>query len=126
MDRLEGQCHCGGVKVSLPASAFGVIACHCADCQKLHGNFFAMLAVPTDEVQWAGELKPQWYDSSPQARRSHCPHCGSRLAKVPADGQRTLLSAGLFSSKITRRIVKQVWIDSHPDWYDPPQTEPAA
>lgn len=117
METLQGQCHCGGVRVSAPADAFGVIACHCEDCQKLHGNFFAMLAVATDQVRWSGELQPQWYASSPTAQRAHCPRCGSRLAKVAAPAQRTLLSAGLFSRHLPRRIEKHVWADSHPDWY---------
>ena len=121
MDRLEGQCHCGGVKVSVPAEAFGIIACHCEDCQKLHGNFFAMLAVPTANVIWSGELQSQWYVSSAQALRSHCPRCGSRLAKLPQGGDRTLVSAGLFTRHLQRRIQKQVWTESHPDWYDVPQ-----
>lgn len=123
MKHIEGQCHCGGVRVSLPAQAFGIVACHCEDCQKLHGNYFAMLAVPTENVVWSGELKPQWYVSSAQAQRSHCPHCGSRLAKLPADGGRTLVSAGLFSRHLPRRIQKQVWTASHPEWYDLPQED---
>lgn len=123
METTEGSCHCGAVKVRLPADAFGVVACHCGDCQKLHGNFFAMLAAPTEAVEWSGDLAPQWYDSSPQARRSHCPRCGSRLAKQPADGQRTLVSAGLFARDLPRRIRKQVWTDSHPAWYDLPDTD---
>src|SRR5512139_428576 len=128
MERIEGQCHCGGVKVSAPAQAFGVIACHCGDCQKVHGDFFAMLAMPSEEVQWSGELQPQWYASSAQAQRSHCPRCGSRLAKVAAPGQRTLLSVGLIPGHLPRRIQKHVWGDSHPDWYDLPAlgTPPSA
>lgn len=124
MTHLEGRCHCGGITVRLPVDAFGIVACHCGDCQRLHGNFFAMLAVPTDQVEWAGELAPQWYASSAQARRSHCPRCGSRLAKQPADGQRTLVSAGLFERDLPRRIRKQVWSDAHPAWYDLPSTDP--
>lgn len=118
MSTLVGQCHCGGVIVSVPGDAFGLVACHCDDCQRLHGNFFAMLVVPSVQVNWSGELMPQWYDSSPQARRSHCPRCGSRLAKQPADGQRMLLSAGLFGRDLPRRIRRQVWTESHPAWYD--------
>lgn len=117
MERIEGQCHCGGVQVSVPADTFGVVACHCEDCQKLHGNFFAMLAAATDDVAWCGDLAPQWYASSAQAQRAHCPRCGSRLAKVAAGGSRTLLSVGLFSRHLPRTIQKHVWADSHPDWY---------
>lgn len=120
MERIEGHCHCGGVRVSLPASSFGIVACHCEDCQKLHGNFFAMLAVPTADVLWSGDTQPQWYASSAQAQRSHCPRCGSRLAKVPHGGGRTLVSVGLFSRHLARRIQKQVWTESHPDWYEVP------
>ena len=124
MERIEGQCHCGGVRVSLPAEAFGIVACHCEDCQKLHGNYFAMLVVPTDDAVWSGELQPQLYASSAQAQRSHCPRCGSRLAKLHEGGGRTLVSAGLFSRHLSRRIQKQVWTESHPEWYDLPQQDP--
>jgi hypothetical protein len=120
VEKIHGQCHCGGVQVDVPIDTFGVVACHCGDCQKLHGNFFAMLAAPTEAVEWSGDLPPQWYDSSPQAKRAHCPRCGSRLAKVAAPGQRTLLSAGLFSRHLPRRIEKHVWDSSHPRWYDLP------
>lgn len=122
---LKGQCHCGGVQVSLPADTFGIVACHCGDCQRLHGNFFAMLAAATADVHWSGELSPQWYDSSPAAMRAHCPRCGSRLAKQPSQGGRTLLSAGLFDRDLPRRIQKQVWTESHPNWYDIPEQSAA-
>ena len=119
---LEGRCHCGGITVRVPQDAYGLIACHCGDCQKLHGNFFAMLAVATADVEWSGALQPQWYASSPTSQRAHCPRCGSRLAKRPAEGGRTLVSAGLFPRELPRRVVRQVWTDSHPGWYDLPAT----
>lgn len=90
--------------------------CHCGDCLKLHGNYFAMLAVPSEQVAWSGELAPQWYASSPEVQRSHCPRCGSRLAKLPAGGARTLLSAGLFPRDIPQRVRKNLWEQSAPDW----------
>ncbi len=126
MSELLGQCHCGGVKVSVPQQACGVVACHCEDCQRLHGNFFAMLAAPADSVVWSGDLQPQWYDSSPASRRAHCPRCGSRLAKQARDSNRVLVSAGLFSRHLPRRIERQVFTESKPDWYDLPASSPAA
>lgn len=120
MERLEGQCHCGGVRVSVPGDAYGVLACHCDDCRRLHGNFFALLSAPTNAVQWSGDLQPQWYDSSAQARRSFCPRCGSRLAKLPTGGSTTLLSAGLFGRHLGRHIERQFWTESRPDWYQLP------
>lgn len=96
------------------------MACHCEDCQRLHGNFFAMLAAPAASVVWFGDLQPRWYASSPASRRAHCPHCGSRLAKQADDSNRVLVSAGLFSRHLPRRIERQVFTESRPDWYGPP------
>jgi hypothetical protein len=118
MSAFEGHCHCGGVQVSMPADSFGVVACHCGDCQKLHGNFFAMLVASEDQIRWNGTLQPQWYQSSETVQRAHCPNCGSRLAKRPIDGGRIMVSVGLFDRHLPRKIQKQVFGDSHPDWYD--------
>lgn len=116
-ERIQGHCHCGAVHVSVPADAFGVIACHCEDCQKLHGNFFAMLAVPTAAVEWGGSAERVRYASSATVQRSFCPVCGSRIAKEPRDGERVLLSVGLFDRHLPRTIARQVSTDSKPDWY---------
>lgn len=111
-----GHCHCGAVTVEVPATAAGVITCHCDDCQRLHGNFFAFLAAPTAEVRWTGESHMQWYNSSPAARRAFCARCGSRLAKAPVGGERMLVSIGLFGPVTGRRVVKELYADHKPDW----------
>lgn len=115
-ERMNGRCHCGAVRVSVPADAIGVVACHCQDCQKLHGNFFAMLAVDRDQVEWSGE-EAHWYASSDRARRSFCRNCGSRLAKDPAGSPKVLVSVGLFEPELQRRIIREVFVESKPAWY---------
>src|SRR5688572_27128481 len=115
---MNGSCHCGAIEVQVPDTAFGVVACHCGDCQKLHGNFFAMLAVDRGEVALAdpdGQLR--WYASSGKARRAFCARCGSRIAKDPDGSPRLLLSIGLFERTTGHRIVKNVFAESKPDWY---------
>jgi len=125
-DVRSGSCHCGAVRVTVPASAFGVIACHCSDCQQLHGNYFAMIAVPAADAQVTGEAHVRWYASSDVARRSFCDVCGSRIAKEPVGSGRLLFSVGLFGAETGLRIRKQVWEHAHPDWYTLPATEVAS
>jgi hypothetical protein len=123
MTELSGRCHCGAITVTVPDGAFGVVACHCDDCQRMHGNYFAMVAAPAAAVRWTGEDHVRWYDSSPQARRAFCDRCGSRIAKQANGSDRMLVSVGLFGPTTGLRLRKHVWGDHKPDWYDLPPTE---
>lgn len=124
MQALMGSCHCGRVRVTMPSESVGVIACHCADCQKLHGNFFALLAAERSAVHWEGEEHIQWYRSSAANERGFCIHCGSRLAKRPVEGHRIMVSAGLFDRALPRKVMKNLWVEQKPDWYEAPRVGP--
>ncbi len=124
MSALVGSCHCERVRVRMPVASAGIIACHCADCQKLHGNFFALLAAERSAVHWEGEEYIRWYKSSPENERGFCAHCGSRLAKRPLEGTRIMVSAGLFARDLPRRVVKNLWEEQKPAWYDMPRVGP--
>lgn len=123
MAALVGSCHCGRVRITMPEDSAGVVACHCADCQKLHGNFFALLAADRRAVHWEGEEHIAWYHSSPANERSFCSHCGSRLAKRPVEGTRIMVSAGLFDRTLPRQIIKHLWEEQKPAWYRASQSE---
>lgn len=123
-DTLQGRCHCGAVTVSVPVASIGVLACHCDDCQKLHGNFFAIVAADRGTVQLGGGDAVQRYDSSPTVQRAFCRHCGSRLFKDAQGAPRLLLSAGLFGPSTGMHIRKHLWAASKPDWYALPVAPP--
>lgn len=119
-ERLHASCHCGRVRIGLPAAAVGVLACHCSDCQKMHGNFNAFLAVPQTEVELSGADALVWYASSDTARRAFCGTCGARVLKEVTPAGRWLISAGLVDGPTGKRIIKNLWEQSKPDWYDLP------
>lgn len=119
-DRLKARCHCGAIHLSMPASAAGVLACHCNDCQKMHGNFNAFLAAPVAEVELEGEDALVWYQSSETSRRAFCRTCGARILKEVTSAGRWLVSAGLIDGPSGRRIIKNLWEQSRPDWYELP------
>lgn len=121
---FAGSCHCGRVTVTMPHDSVGIVACHCADCQKLHGNFFALLVAERSTVRWEGEEHIQWYRSSPANERSFCAVCGSRLAKRPVEGTRIMVSVGLFADTRDRRVIKNLWSEQKPPWYAEPRVAP--
>jgi hypothetical protein len=119
-DTLSASCHCGKVRITLPATSAGVLACHCGDCQKMHGNFNAFLAAARADLTVVGEDALVWYQSSDAARRAFCGTCGARLVKEITAAGRWLISAGAIDGPTGKRILKNLWEQSKPDWYDLP------
>lgn len=79
MDELTGGCACGRVRYSvrLPNDPQAYL-CHCRMCQKASGSVsLAMVGVREADVRWASA--PDWYRSSPIARRPYCRECGTSL-----------------------------------------------
>lgn len=117
---LKATCHCGRIELLMPFASVGVLACHCADCQKLHGNFNAFLVAARDAVSLRGEAYLVWYQSSAESRRAFCRMCGSRLLKEQTAAGRWLISAGLVDGPTGKHIIRNLWAESKPDWYDLP------
>src|SRR3712207_1388424 len=60
--------------------------CHCRMCQRASGNVsLAMKNVKVANVRWQGE--PDYYTSSPIARRGFCSTCGTSLTFEFSDGE---------------------------------------
>ena len=115
-----GGCHCGAVRFAIAGETFGVIACHCRDCQQMHGNYNVMVAAPREAVVIEGATNIRWYASSDAARRGFCATCGGRLFKDILAGDRLLVSAGTIDPPTGKRIVKNIWEASKGDWYEIP------
>ncbi len=77
--RREGGCLCGAVRYEIRGELRQVIACHCRQCQKSHGNFAAYTKVPLEGFTLTAQEGLKWYRSSETARRGFCRHCGSSL-----------------------------------------------
>jgi hypothetical protein len=119
--RLSGQCFCGGVKFSISATSVGVVACHCADCRKMHGNYNAMLAALRDDVRFETDASLVWFDSSEKAKRGFCQTCGSRLFKDNLGSDKLMVSAGVIDGPTSKVIIRNLWEASKGDWYALPE-----
>jgi hypothetical protein len=118
---LTGRCHCGGIHFTLSAMTAGVLACHCEDCRKMHGNYNAFLAAPIADVTLTAE-NLVWYQSSATSRRAFCGTCGARVLKEVTPAGRWLLSAGLIDGATGKSIIQNLWDASKGDWYPLPET----
>ena len=77
-ETMGGGCQCGQVRYHADASQAEAYLCHCRMCQRATGGFAAAFVhLPIEAVLW--EQEPDWYASSPIARRPFCSACGTPL-----------------------------------------------
>jgi hypothetical protein len=76
---LKGGCFCGWIRYEAAGTPFHETNCHCSICRKTSGApFVTWFSVPRSEFRLVcGE--PVRFKSSPEARRSFCPRCGTPL-----------------------------------------------
>jgi len=71
---------CGTVEFKLAKPQQNASACHCTQCRKWSGHYWASINGPIDGFKITkGEDKVSWYQSSDYARRGFCGSCGSSL-----------------------------------------------
>jgi hypothetical protein len=78
MTGVTGGCMCGKVRYAAQIENDDAYLCHCRMCQRASGNVsLAMKNVKQADVRW--EREPDYYQSSPIARRGFCSGCGTSL-----------------------------------------------
>jgi hypothetical protein len=94
-ETMTGGCACGRVRYSVGVENDDVYLCHCRMCQKATGAVsIAFKQVLKADVAWEGE--PDWYQSSPIARRPYCSQCGTSLGFAYPDSEKMDLTVGSF------------------------------
>jgi hypothetical protein len=77
-EKMAGGCACGKVRFEATVEPDEAYLCHCRMCQRATGSLsIALVNARLVDVSWHSE--PNWYDSSPIARRPFCASCGTSL-----------------------------------------------
>ena len=94
-DEMTGGCACGRVRYAVRVDDDGAYLCHCRMCQRSTGGVsIAFKNVRKADLAWASE--PDWYRSSPIARRPYCRDCGTPLGFEYPDSDNMDLTLGAF------------------------------
>lgn len=75
----SGSCLCGAVRFSTSGALRGVVYCHCSQCRKQSGHYYASTNVADAKIEIQGLDNLTWYAASDVARRGFCRTCGSLL-----------------------------------------------
>ncbi|HUQ13845.1 MAG TPA: GFA family protein [Novosphingobium sp.] len=114
-----GGCQCGRVRYSAELDSDDAYWCHCKMCQKATGGIAAaFVQLPHAALRW--EREPDWYQSSPIARRGFCSACGTPLAFDFIDRGKNLdLTVGSFDDPSAFKPILHAGSESiHEAWLD--------
>ena len=118
---LNGACLCGAVSFEVKGNLeHSPEACHCSQCRKQSGHFFAAVNVRRTALMLRGAEKVTWYQSSERVQRGFCSVCGSSLFWNPTiDGYEWIgVAMGLFASPTGTRLAKHTFVGDKGDYYD--------
>ena len=111
MDRFEGGCLCGDVRIVASGPPDRVGLCHCLDCRKHHGALFYAAAIfPEESVTITGE-------TGEYANRYFCPRCGSSV--FARFGDEIEVHLGSLDAPNQLMLTYESWIVRRESWLPP-------
>ncbi len=91
-----GGCLCGKVRFATTGPLREVVFCHCSQCRRQSGLYFAATSVAEGALRLSGAEHVTWFAASDFARRGFCATCGTILFWKPNDEPRYAVLAGAF------------------------------
>lgn len=118
MTTRTGSCLCGAVSFTVTGDLPGPDACHCTQCRKHSGHYFASTDVARAALAIRGEEHVHWYQSSAKVRRGFCARCGSSLFWDPIFKDRIGIAMGAFDSPTATQLAIHIFVAEKGDYYD--------
>lgn len=114
----QGRCLCEAVTIVVKGPLQPVSFCHCSQCRRQTGLYYATTSAPVSAVSIGGEEHISRYRASPEAERGFCRNCGSALF-WKADGEESMaLMAGLFDLPTGLEGAHHIFCDGKADFYE--------
>ena len=118
MNTIEtGGCLCGKVRFTTHGALREVIFCHCAQCRRQSGLYFAATSIGSENLTLSGEEHVSWYAASDHARRGFCGTCGTLLFWKPNAEARHAILAGAFDHPECLRPGYHICTKGRPEFY---------
>jgi hypothetical protein len=114
----KGSCLCGTVTFEVAGDLPPPDACHCRQCRKQSGHYFASTDVPRSALTIHGADGITWFQSSERVRRGFCSTCGSTLFWDPVHKDRIGVAMGAFDTPTRTHLAIHIFVADRGDYYD--------
>jgi hypothetical protein len=113
-----GSCLCGDVSFTVEADLAPPDACHCNQCRKQSGHFWASTDVLKSSVKITGVENVTWYAGSEKVRRGFCGRCGSFLFWDPVARDKIAIAMGAFDKPTATHLGHHIFVADKGDYYE--------
>lgn len=114
----DGRCNCGAVRFRAKGELEDLIGCHCSQCRRQTGLYYAATNVEKDRLEIEGADNVTWYRSSEAARRGFCRTCGSALFWEADGADYVSVMAGALDQPTGLRFGYHIYCADKADYYD--------
>lgn len=109
-----GTCLCGAVAFTVTGPLPRPNACHCVQCHKQSGHYWASVDVDRSALTVTGT--PTWLASPDRVRRGFCGTCGSFLFWDPMQGDKTAVAMGAFDGPTQTSLALHIFVAQKGDY----------
>ena len=115
---MTGSCLCGAVAFEIGAHENNVTACHCSQCRKMTGNYWASFHVADKDLNFIRTDGLKWFASSDFAKRGFCQECGSTLFWKTNDSTEISVCPGSIDGKSGLTLQDHIFVADAGDYYE--------
>lgn len=112
----RGGCLCGAVRFKVRGELGPVVGCHCSQCRRQTGLYYAATDVDRYALEIDGEVT--WYRASDQAGRGFCGTCGSALFWLGDGARHISIMAGAFEDSSGLVFGYHIYCADKADFYE--------
>ncbi len=117
-DMHQATCLCKAVSVTVKTSLPAPNACHCSQCRKQSGHYWASVDLKSQDVTIEGEDSITWYQASPKVRRGFCKTCGSFMFWDPLHHDTVAVAMGAFDGPTQTALALHIFVADKGDYYE--------
>ena len=121
---IKGRCECGDVVFELADYRNTVTFCHCSQCRRTSGHYWASTVAKIADLTFVKETGLTWYQSSKKARRGFCKTCGASLFYQPTGTDHYGVAAGCLDLPTAMTPGKHIFTADKADYYASPDDAP--
>ena len=93
-----------------------IIACHCQQCRKTSGHYVAATRVNDRNLVITDQQALAWYQSSDDAKRGFCKHCGSSIFWKNEARDTTSIMAGSLNLPTNLKLTHHIYVADASDY----------